>query len=261
MDINIAMLPDKNTRELLMDYSRLIDERAGSEILLNERDAMPHVTLYMTGFPEECISQIGPLVSAVLADRKAPTIRGGRWVIGKNGTVLFNLKRSAEMDELHRLMIHKLHPLRGRERARIWEKRRDRLSDKEREKLDQTGFPQSLEGWSPHFTVARIAPARIDGIKKLLENVDLVFIPESVGVGYVGPHGTFSELIQSCPFGLQPVVGRQTSDVGKTKSEKTKAENARVMGPNVEKAKTAEPAGDRHPKPKFKPHRKQNLKK
>ncbi len=203
MDINVALLPDENLARTLAELSALLADGAGNSLVLQpDAPPHPHLTLYMTGYEPDCVPLIEPLVRNNVADVRDVAIHVRRAMVSPQGTVLALVDRSAALDHLHRWMIHKLQPLHGNARAAIWEDRRDRLNPEEQARLDHIGFPQSLDAWSPHFTIGKVPPERIEAARALLGDVRAVGYARAIAVGDVGPHGSLTSVRGEIPLGM-----------------------------------------------------------
>ncbi len=196
MDINIALLPDQSTQATLCEISRDLAKRFGNRLVLDETSGpYPHLTLYLTGFLDHSVATLPALIQGSLEGLAPPVLKIRRGVVTGQGSVLLVVEKTKALDHLHRWMIHKLNPFRMKAVPAFWESRRSRFGEADQERLDRIGFPHSLDAWSPHFTIGRVERDRKIEVAAHLRNLKLRGTAEKIGIGKVGEHGSFTELL------------------------------------------------------------------
>ena len=202
MDLNIAILPeDEAAAQIIQVSSRLADEFGGG-IRLNLAAMLPHLTLYLTGFPAspKDLGMVAQTVGEIVAATPRLDVRLERMIV-KRGSVLWLAKKTSALDRLHRTIVKALNPLRKNTPAEFWDHRRARLGPAEQLRLKEVGFPKSLDAWAPHVTVAKVTEFTDEEVQKKLAPQLLRFEVKTLGIGKVGPHGTFQAPLERVTFG------------------------------------------------------------
>lgn len=202
MDLNVALLPDAALSASITALSKRLAEQAGSTLVLDDASGpFSHVTLYLTGYPEDCEGVIPVLLEGNIQHLAPPALRITGAAVSPQGSVLLNVEKSRELDRLHRWMIHKLNPMRMDAKPQIWEERRARYGAEELKLLDSVGFPTAHDAWSPHFTIGRVAPEARERALAVLGTSELSGRAREIGIGRVGAHGTFTAQTGTAKFG------------------------------------------------------------
>lgn len=203
MDVNIALLPAFELNLAVVSLSERLQTDLGSTLVLSREDCpLAHVTLYLSGFEEHNLLMAPPLIAWSIAEIYTPDIAVTGVSVSAQGSVMLNVEKTKELEHLHRWMIHKLNPLRVGAKPQIWEARRERYGPYELARLENNGFPQSLEAWSPHFTIGRVPRKQAGEAKALLGTVKLAGKARCIGIGTVGEHGTLTKVLAEAKFGL-----------------------------------------------------------
>lgn len=196
MDLNVALLPDAALAEAIVRLSKRLGQECGSTLVLDaEHGPLPHLTLYLTGFPEDGVEVIHGLLQRNVAHIFAPEIAVSGAAVSPQGAVLLNVEKTPALFHLHGWMIHKLNPMRMEAVPQIWEERRERYGETELRRLKAVGFPQALDAWSPHFTVGRVPRERADEAAAIAGMLRMGGKAHTIGIGTVGEHGTLTKVI------------------------------------------------------------------
>lgn len=197
MDHNIALLPDSGTSKCLINLSGVISEKIGSQLRLGCNTTLPHLTLYLTRFPNRNIEEVGECLktlSLALAPLKA-RIKG--WTMSQSGSVMLNCLRSRDLDSLHRQVIDRTNILREGIFADVWRKHINELTPQQSDLLETVGFPYALGLWVPHFTIGKIDPCRIAGIEPILNVFEHEFFASEMGLYSADERGAIVSRIRS----------------------------------------------------------------
>ena len=200
MDLNVALLTDPRTTLALCQLSEKLALHLGSSLRLDPHWARPHLTIYMTGYPADAVDAVKRRVEWMTAEQPRPLLTVTGWSMGPHGALLLDVEPTVALTSLHRAVAEALNPLRSTERAQIWDERRARFDADALDRLESVGMPFSLSAWKPHFTIGRIDPARAGEVAGHLDGITFCGRSPAMGLGGVGPHGTFRELIESFPF-------------------------------------------------------------
>lgn len=202
MDLNAALLPDADLSASIVTLSKRLAGEAGSTLVLDAAAGpFPHLTLYLTGYPDDCEGIIPVLLEGNIRHLAPTTIHVTGVAVSAQGSVLLNVEKTRELDRLHRWMIHKLNPMRMDAKPQIWEERRARYGEGELKLLDSVGFPTAHDAWSPHFTIGRVAPEAKERALAALGHIDLRGRARAIGIGRVGEHGAFTQVTGEAKFG------------------------------------------------------------
>lgn len=204
MDYNISILPSQKTEQRLIELSSKIHQSFDSQIRLNTEDSLPHLTLYLAGFPITTTHEIYTKLKAICSKYAPVKVQIKGWTISKGGLVMLNCIVSSKLKSLHREIITEINSLREGIVADTWMKGISDLNERQVYLLNMIGFPYALELWSPHFTIARVNPAYIGEVKPIIDEFEDEFIGQIVGLGYSGEGGIFTRLISTCS--LKPLA-------------------------------------------------------
>lgn len=195
---NIVLLPTGDAAEQCRAWSATVADRIESHIDLRRADMLPHLSLYNTAFPAGSDDALIEKLRTFATTRKPFDVRLVEAAI-VHGYVFANAEISKDIDAIHRAIIDALNPIRdgGFDPSALQLK----LSDRERERLEQTGMILSLEGFLPHVTLARpIDPASLEQALSLVPDVGLTFRADAIHLVESGPNGTCKRTIESFPL-------------------------------------------------------------
>ena len=197
MDYNVALLPTEDTKQKLVDLSAAIESRVGTQLRLREDSAVPHLTVYLAGFPTANQEAIAAQLKHIADRHRSAAGLAAGWTLTRRGLIMLSCDLDDDARSLHANVVAAMNPLRRGTVACIWERSRDDLDAAQSALLDTVGFPYALGLWRPHFTIAKIDPGLLDDLRPLLDAWADGFLCSEIGLGLVGEHGAVREVIVS----------------------------------------------------------------
>jgi hypothetical protein len=190
-------MPDPKTEQDLIQLSHKVDREIGSTFTLNKTSALPHLTLYLAGFPPPNVPQILVRLSQFCSTHNEVCVQIKGWVITGDGLIMLKCVLTKELAALHEDVISKLNDLREHTVADVWLKSLPGLNKKQADILEQVGFPYALQLWSPHFSIAKINPYLTDKVEPIISEFNPSFVGRTVALGLSGEGGIYKSLLLS----------------------------------------------------------------
>ena len=202
--LNIAIIPLEEVAIAAIELSQELSKLGKASIILDGRDFHPHVTCYSPEFPTKNFNQIVELLSKLAEETKSfeNKLDGFVPTPEDTGTVEVKLKKSKEIDELHREIIKELDPLREghlREKYRrpdfplkFPEDRRELMT----KIMKEVGYPRVLDAYGPHISIIRFENPEIaeEAIEKTEWKINSMRV-EKIGIFTMGDYGTCKKLL------------------------------------------------------------------
>jgi len=188
--LNIVINPPKDIIKLAMKTSK----KLGGEFVLDCKDYFPHITLYMSEFPEKNLVKIGKTLKNSLENCKSFKLIDTRKCGGKRGYVYATYMRDKNIASFQKKIVELLNPLREN---LIRQKDLDRLqtyTKAERENVKRYGYRLAGRLYNPHLTLTKFPEDKIIDIKKI-RIPDLSFTVNEIGLYYGEEFGTCNDLI------------------------------------------------------------------
>ncbi len=154
-EYDVVILPPPALSRYAIKLSRQIAGRFGSPLILDEQQALPHISLYHVAVARPRL----PEVQAALARIAAQTAPGSLQVSGIRSyrqfhSLAIELSKPRWLRRLYLRIIHRLNPLRDHQfdNERVWNAAR--LSPSQRSFIARYGTPLIGHHFIPHITVA-----------------------------------------------------------------------------------------------------------
>ena len=195
--LNIIYLPDEQTRNKAIELSQKLATELFTEFVLNPQNPLPHITIYQALFPTKNLEKIKEFIKDLSSDIKAFEIEmNGFWVNVVRGFVWWNCVKIDQLVKIHLETLEKLNPL----REGLVSEGLKTYPGTDDDKNDIENYGSLLVGkrYTPHITITGLKNA--DNDKKVLEilgNQTNSFRAKSISIGYLGNHGTVTEIIES----------------------------------------------------------------
>lgn len=164
----IALEPEARLHHAIAAAKQAVRSTVGSQRYL---DDPPHLTLQVGWFPD--LTQVDAVVARCAATLIAPTVEVSGWQVFRDdpltgGHTVVTAMTSDSQETLRHIqqqMLTTVAPLRdaAASQARYlpaW----DRLTPLRQASVERWGFPFTGADWSPHVSVASIAPAAWDAV-------------------------------------------------------------------------------------------------
>ena len=156
--LNVAALPPP----VIADQIARLSARtlaAGGTLLVDGQERYPHLTLYMTRFPDTALEQIVAAIEEALGDiRRVEAIHDGYYVTpGLYYEVSY--QRTDELLRLHWRVTRSLHGLRYLAATPMAESYFGLYSEDQRRNVQRWGYDLAGSLFRPHITVTRFTAA------------------------------------------------------------------------------------------------------
>ncbi|MCH7641024.1 2'-5' RNA ligase family protein [Patescibacteria group bacterium] len=202
--LNIAIIPPEEVAIAAIKLSQELSKLGKASFILDGRDFHPHVTCYSPEFPVKNLDKIVARLETLAKEYRAfeNKLEGFVPTPEDPGTVEVKLKKSKEIDELHRKIIKELNPLREghlREKYRrpdfplkFPEDRRELMT----KIMKEVGYPRVLDAYGPHISIIRFENPEIaeEAIEKTEWKINSMRV-EKIGIFTMGDYGTCKKLL------------------------------------------------------------------
>ena len=198
---NIVIIFDSSLSSQFIKLSNLINNYFSSQIVLNENDSIPHLTLYTTKYPKKYEGKIINHLEKFAEKQKSFDL-----VLTKKsfvvGTIFLDASLTPELKKLHYDVVDLLNPFRDGIYDPM-ELKLPGLTKEMKKSLIELGMWAAKDLYIPHVSIAR-------PIKELSGEKCLSLLPNEINyfshisaIHYVetGTNGTCKRIIESFPFG------------------------------------------------------------
>ncbi len=197
---NVVLTFNNTITNTLIDWSTQLNEVYPSKIILNRIDAVPHMTLYTTQYPEENEQKVMDTIGSFVQNRQPIEVAFTKtsFVVG---TVFLDAIITPQLTQLHSDLVDLLNPLRNgaydKEELKL-----PGLTAKMKQCLIDYGMWAVKDIYVPHISLGRPFNGE-DGPKmiSLLPN-DIHITTQVSSLSFVetGPNGTCKKIIKTFPF-------------------------------------------------------------
>lgn len=197
--LNIAILPSDNITIEAIEMSKKVANEVGSEFTLDQNRFLPHITVYQAQFSNKNMDKLKKLVQD-LSSRESFEINLDVITISHETFLFWKCERDI-LRELQAKAIEIANPLRE---GLIPAQLANVTGLSEGDKYDAKTFGALLVGprYEPHITITRLK--RKEDAEKVIgilgSSKKLSFKPKALILGYLGEHGTVTEIAESFRF-------------------------------------------------------------
>lgn len=195
---NIVILFDETLTQKFIKLSKNVNAHIPSKIVLNNTDQIPHLTLYMTKYPERNIQKVVEKISRIAQTTKPFQMK----LIGKSchasGTLFIDAEMSVNLYRLHEKLVDRLNPLReglfNEEELTV-----QGMTEKNKKMLIEYSMWAVKNDYLPHISVARVynpAKDRENVLKLLPETIQYQTTVQNIAFVVRGPNGTCNKILQ-----------------------------------------------------------------
>lgn len=206
---NVVIFPTGLVRQRASDLSQMIAELVPCEFVLNDNDALQHVSVLQSCYPADAEQSLLAAVGQIAAETSSQAVAMDGYGIFWDTLVFWDTQISSRLLALHERLVGVLNPLR---QGNILEIHRGMLRDPTvaeslKESIRLAGNPLALNTFRPHITLTRcrdvagVAQAQRDILDAHPSSPELSFLVTSLAVTEVGPHGTCPRIIAQFPLG------------------------------------------------------------
>jgi hypothetical protein len=198
--LNIAILPSDEVTTQAITMSKKIADEVGSRFILNFDNLIPHITIYQAQYPNKNIDKLKKLVQD-LSSRNSFEINLDVLTISHETFLFWECEKTDILRELQARAIKIANPLReGLVPAQLF----NVMGLSEGDKYDAKTFGALLIGprYEPHITITTLKRKEDanKAIRILGSSRKLSFKPKALILGYLGEHGTVTEIVESFRF-------------------------------------------------------------
>lgn len=196
---NIAIRLQKRITGIAIAASKKFAKTKGV-YMLGSKDFYPHITLYMTQFPDKNIPEVMRRISRIAKNKKPILLEAIGAPRITEGYVGVNFKKTEQIRELQKELIAALNPLRE---GLITDASRKQLlvADKTGKKnILRFGSQHVFTKFTPHLTLTKLKnnkdpyPQSIGAATLTLRNIS--FHSAAVGLFEAGKHGTCRKIVK-----------------------------------------------------------------
>ncbi len=198
--LNIAILPSNNTAMEAIGMSKKVENEIESEFILDNRKVLPHITVYQAQYPNKNVELLKKLVQD-LSQGESFEVNLDVIEVSHETFLFWKCDTANVLRELQERAIKIANPLRE---GLIPAQFANVAGLSEGDKYDIKTFGALLIGsrYEPHITITRLK--RKEDAEKAMRilgsSKKLSFKPKALILGYLGQHGTVTDVIESFRF-------------------------------------------------------------
>lgn len=202
MRSNITLKIPTQTKGAIIKLSREIAEKYATDIVLNNENCFPHITIYSPEFPEKNLDKIINKTN----DIAQGTYKFKLKFIGFSegiGYLMLDWKNTPALQNLQRQVVEGLNPLReGMLRDKYKDKKfLNSLTSEEKENITKFGHQRLFGSYQPHLTVTKYSDDKARGFHGFSWNIKELEVC-GIEIYEAGGNGTCVKLLKSFDFGL-----------------------------------------------------------
>lgn len=192
---NIVILPPKEIAERAMLVSKEL-ANVGSFFVLDQKQFLPHITLYMVELPSEHMAMVKDALKHIASELLPLQMEQTVYRHVYDGYVDVAFAKTPNLMRLQERIIETVNPLReGLLRATDRE-RFDSLPTEEQAQLNKYGFRSIGHMYAPHLTLSRLTQSNPDSINQLTPRA-FSFSATTLALTRIASHGTCPEILET----------------------------------------------------------------
>ncbi len=196
VSLNIALLPDQNTRLKAIELSKKLNNNLPTNFVLNEADLLPHLTIYQAHYPTKNIEKIESKIEEMLKEIKPFQMKMKGFWATPQGNVWWNSEELEPMASLQKKAMEKCNDLREGLIIPGIEKLAD-LGEDYANEINNYGSMWLNQRYIPHISLTAVNPENIEKTLEFLgENEPAEFTASEIILGYLGKFGTVTGTIK-----------------------------------------------------------------
>lgn len=199
--LNIAILPSDEVTAQTIAMSKKIANEIGSRFILDSSSFLPHITVYQAQYPIGNMNKLEGIAKTLSLDQKLFEIKLKAITVSHETFLFWNCEKSLILQNLQKKAVELANPLRD---GLIPASLADVTGLSEGDRYDVKHFGALLIGsrYEPHITITRLNKKEDaeKAIKVLSGSRKLSFKPKGLILGYLGEHGTVTEIIENFRF-------------------------------------------------------------
>ena len=199
--LNIAILPSDDVASQAIEMSKKIASEIGSRFVLNLNSLIPHITMYQAQYPSKNMDKLKDVAKGLSMDQESFEIKFEGITVSHETFLFWKCEKSPVLQNFQNKAVELANPLRE---GCVPDSLKDVTGLSEGDKYDVEHFGALLIGprYEPHITVTRLCRKNDaeKAIKILSDTKELSFRPKGLILGYLGEHGTVTEIIENYRF-------------------------------------------------------------
>lgn len=189
---NIALLPPPSAVNRAIRLSRKL-QKEGGLFVLNKTAYSSHVTLYMTELPLKNLKDVVRELKLIASQTNKVRLVATSYK-HSDRYVDISYHRSPDLNQLQKLVIDKINPLREGLIREKDTKRLKSLNKQQRKAVKKYGYRSIGRNFRPHLTLTKLEIANPKILKKLPTNPQS-FTSSELAIFYLGEYGSCKRLV------------------------------------------------------------------
>ena len=202
--LNIAIRFEDQLLDQMGELLTGLDERYEVKYIADNKNSIPHITLYQNIFPAKKLKEIEQLLSDIAGNTSEFTLRFNR-LIHNRSTIWAGFERTPELISLHQRITEEVQPLRD---GLVEEQFKEdhpvflALPEQKKEMLAKWGHPYVMDAFDPHISLLKLVDRELVYVVLRRINWNLMKIPVAkIAIYKGGEEGICKELLSE--FDLQ----------------------------------------------------------
>lgn len=199
--LNIAILPSDEVISQAIAMSKKIADEIGSRFVLNLNNLIPHITIYQARYPSRHIQRLKDIVKTLSLEQKLFEIKLGAITVSHETFLFWSCGKNLILQNLQGKAVKLANSLRE---GLVPDSLADVRGLSKGDRYDVKHFGALLVGprYQPHITITRLNKKEDAEkvIKVLSGSREVLFKPKGLILGYLGEHGTVTEIIENFSF-------------------------------------------------------------
>lgn len=199
--LNIAILPPDDITAQAIVMSQKIADEIGSRFVLNPNSLIPHITVYQAQYPSENMDKMKNITKTLSLEQELFEITFDAITVSHETFLFWKCEKGLILQNLQKKAVELANPLReGLIPASLADV--SGLSVGDRYDVEHYGALLIGPRYEPHITITRLNKSEDakKAIKALSGSIKLSFRPKGLILGYLGDHGTVTEIIEEFRF-------------------------------------------------------------
>ena len=200
--LNIAILPDENTRSQAITLSQSISKTAESYFVLDESSYLPHISVYHAIYEEAVKNTLTKVVAEIAKSTSAFDVRLSEYDYIADYLFL-NALMSNKLYDLHMRVLDSCNPLRSQiitDSIRELIKN-NQINEQQIELVAKYGHPLTEIFFQPHITLARLKDqSAMHTTIEQLPKQEITMNVKGLAIVNIGEHGTCNQVFETFPL-------------------------------------------------------------
>ena len=200
MRLNITLKIPAEMKEEIIQLSKDIAKKNKTDIILNNENCFPHITIYSPEFPEKNLEEIINKIREITVNSNKFKLKF-KDISEGIGYLMLDWENTEDLQNLQRWVVEELNPLREgmlREKYKD-EKFLNSLTNEERNNIKKYGHQRLFASYQPHLTVTKYSDENVRGFLGLSWNIKELEV-NGLEIYEAGDNGTCVKLIRSFDF-------------------------------------------------------------